>query len=387
MIKKLVCLIVLLCVFITISVPAQASYFVTAQRSDAAAYVDGKQVVFPAYDISGSRYVRIRDIAHALSGSPKQFDVQWNSAQGAIMLTSGRQYKPVGSEMAWNGENAVIAKASQAKTFIDGEEAFVCVYSIDGVNFYKMRDIARVIDFRLTWDASRKAINIDTSKKSSEPAFSPDDFRPWMRDIDPSKPMVALTFDDGPSTHTVSILNTLEKHNAKATFFVPGTRVSPYSQTILRAFNMGCEIGSHAWSHQLLTTVADSRIRTEIEDSNKAISAVTGVPTTLLRPPYGAENSRVRSVAKDMGVPMIMWSIDTRDWENLNANTVYNNVMRNVKNGDIILFHDTYASTASAVARIVPELIARGYQLVTVSELMYYSGVTLKAGGVYSRGG
>jgi len=346
-------------------------------------FVDGTRMMLQSYEINGSRYVRIRDIAYALSGTPKQFNVQWSSAEGAILLTSGGQYRAVGGEMALNGKQEGIARLSMIKTLLDGEEVLVCVYNFRGENLYRLRDIGRVIDFHVGWDSSRQAIIIDTSRRSSEPDISPESFRPWVRDIDPTRPMVALTFDDGPSFHTIDVLDTLERHNSVATFFVTGRWISSHSQTVLRAHNMGNEIVGHAWSHPTLTAVTDARIHSEIDSTNRAIEELTGTPSMLFRPPYGAHNNRVRAISQDLGVPIILWSLDTHDWDGRGSNVIYNTVMNNVRDGDIILFHDTRGTTSAAVRRIVPDLIARGYQLVTVTELLYYSGITPKPGGVY----
>ena len=200
--------------------------------------------------------------------------------------------------------------------------------------------------------------------------------------IDPSKPMVALTFDDGPSQYTPGILDALEKYESRATFFEVGNRVNWYPDTVLRISKLGCEIGNHSYDHALLGNASAAKIRSEISTTDAKIKAITGKKPTLLRPPYGSIGSSLRQNA---GKPMILWSIDTLDWKSRNADAVYRNVINQVKDGDIILMHDIYSSTRTAVTRIVPELRKRGYQLVTVSELAQYRNVKLTAGGRYSQ--
>ncbi|MDY4922667.1 polysaccharide deacetylase family protein [Frisingicoccus sp.] len=193
--------------------------------------------------------------------------------------------------------------------------------------------------------------------------------------IDPSKPMVALTFDDGPSQYTPGILNTLEKYESRATFFEVGNRIDRYPDTVLRIDQMGCEIGNHSYDHAVLGNASASKIRSEISTTDAKIKAITGKTPVLFRPPYGSIGSSLRQNA---GKPMILWSIDTLDWKSKNADRVYERVMDHVSDGDIILMHDLYSSTRDAVKRIIPELKKRGYQLVTVSELAQYKNKKLE---------
>jgi len=205
-------------------------------------------------------------------------------------------------------------------------------------------------------------------------------------EVDPSLPMVALTFDDGPSKHTAQILDLLEKHNARATFFVIGNLVESRRDTVERAYQLGCEVVGHSWDHRSLTKLSAEEIKTQILNAHAAVEAVTGSAPRMYRPPYGAVNDTVKNVSGEIGFALINWSVDPRDWESRNANAVYAAIMKNVKDRAIILSHDLYGSTADAMERVIPELIAAGYQIVTVSELFHYSGITPQAGTVYNRG-
>ena len=195
--------------------------------------------------------------------------------------------------------------------------------------------------------------------------------------------LIALTFDDGPhSAVTSRILDTLEKHGAKATFFIVGNRVDSCKNVVKRAHNIGCEIGSHTWSHKNLSKLTVSQMQEEMKKSAYAISAVTGVPVKIMRPPEGGYNDTVK---KNIQYPMIMWSVDSNDWKYRDAKKDYDAVMNTVFDGAIILMHDLYPATAEAVEKLIPDLMAKGYKFVTVSELMEARGYTLQNGKTYSQ--
>ena len=201
--------------------------------------------------------------------------------------------------------------------------------------------------------------------------------------VDPNKPMVALTFDDGPSAQvTGKILDLIERYGIRATFFVQGQNLTRYPQNIRRAVELGCEIGNHTKDHRKLTLLTDEEIIAQRDYINNTVRDIAGKTPTLLRPPYGSMNEHVRETA---AMPFILWSIDTKDWESRNKDAVINETLKDVKDGDIILMHDLYTSTAEACEEIIPELISRGYQLVTVSEMFAAKGITLDPGVSYGR--
>ncbi|MCL2507681.1 MAG: polysaccharide deacetylase family protein [Oscillospiraceae bacterium] len=209
---------------------------------------------------------------------------------------------------------------------------------------------------------------------------------PQSGDIDPSKPMVALTFDDGPSRYTSRILDILEIYGARATFCVLGNLVNARSDTVQRAFDLGCEIIGHSWDHRDLSKLTVDEITQELNETSDAIESITGVWPKLYRPPYGAVNNTLKSVSADLGYAIVYWSVDPLDWDTRNADKVYDAIMAKTDDRAIILSHDLYGSTADAMERVIPDLISKGYQLVTVSELMHYSNITLEAGIVYYDG-
>lgn len=193
--------------------------------------------------------------------------------------------------------------------------------------------------------------------------------------------LVCFTFDDGPyAPVTNKILDTLEKYNGRATFFVVGDRADTYSDEIIRASKMGCEIGTHTYSHVNLNSLSVPEMQEEIKKSCDAISKYTGKKVKVLRPPEGAANDTVKA---NVGMPMVLWSVDSRDWDYRNADKDYQTVMDNVFDGSIVLMHDLYPATADAVARLIPELAKQGYKFVTFSELMKIRGVDVEPGEKY----
>lgn len=200
--------------------------------------------------------------------------------------------------------------------------------------------------------------------------------------FDENKKMVALTFDDGPGKYTKSILKCLDKNDAHATFFVLGNSVNNYKSSIKKADLIGCEIGSHSFDHSNLSILSSKGIKSQMNRTDKKLKKIIDHGASLMRPPYGAINS---SVKKSVKKPVITWNIDTRDWETRSALSTYKSVIKNARDGDIILMHDIHGSTKTAALKIIPELKKRGYQLVTVSELAEYKGVKLKNGEVYNK--
>jgi peptidoglycan/xylan/chitin deacetylase (PgdA/CDA1 family) len=189
-------------------------------------------------------------------------------------------------------------------------------------------------------------------------------------DIDPNKPMVALTFDDGPSENTPTILDALEENNAHATFFVVGECINNTTgEYIKRAASLGCEIGSHTYDHSNLTSLTTQERADIVKKTDDAVFDLIGRYPHWLRPPYGAYDDAVQL---EIDKPLAFWSIDTRDWETRNTVSTVNNIYTWVEDGDIILMHDLYAETAAAAEQVIPGLIEQGYQLVTLSEMAYY---------------
>ena len=196
---------------------------------------------------------------------------------------------------------------------------------------------------------------------------------------------VALTFDDGPSrANDGRIVETLQKYGAHATFFVLGDRARVDGDILQMYLAAGCEIGSHSWNHPQLSKMKWDEIERQLSKTNKTVSKLTGgYQIQLLRPHYGSISNTMR---KKLDMPMILWSLDTLDWKTRNTKKIFREVRKEVKDGDIILMHDIYSTTADAVEKVVPWLQNKGYDILTVSELMERKGKNIEGGSAYLNG-
>lgn len=221
---------------------------------------------------------------------------------------------------------------------------------------------------------------------ATSPAINPEenvDFpvAPADDNVDPSKPMVAFTFDDGPRAEsTGKILDVLEKYDSRATFFLVGNRIDDYQDVVRREYELGCDVANHSYSHAKFSELKPEKIERQIENTNNKLKKILGVGASLVRTPYGETSSKV---LKNVNYPVILWDIDTLDWKSRNSKKVVRKILNNVSDGDIILMHDIYDSTADAVAKVVPKLKKKGFQIVSVSQLFKYKGVTPEAHKTY----
>ena len=197
----------------------------------------------------------------------------------------------------------------------------------------------------------------------------------YAGNIDPGRPMVALTYDDGPTRAvTPRILELLRENDARATFFMVGNRVTAHRDLVAQMVDLGCEVANHTYDHKLMDKVDPGEMTRQLEMTNQVISNACGVSPVLMRPCGGNRSDAGMMAVGAISMPAILWSVDTLDWKTRDAQKTIQNVLDNVKDGDIILMHDLYDTTAEASETIIPELISRGYQLVTVSELASYRG-------------
>ena len=203
------------------------------------------------------------------------------------------------------------------------------------------------------------------------------------QNIDITKPMIALTFDDGPSAHTQRLLDIFRTYGGKGTFFVLGSTLDSRQETLRRIANEGHEIGNHSWSHSQFTDISSAEVKNEIMKTRTKIYDITGVDCTIVRAPHGSCNDRIKAIGKELGVSFVNWTLDTLDWKSKNANAVYNELMKDVADGYIILCHDLHKTTVDAMERLIPDLIEKGYQLVTVTELLTCRGGEIIPGEIY----
>ena len=200
------------------------------------------------------------------------------------------------------------------------------------------------------------------------------------------KKFVALTFDDGPSGRfTQRLLDGLEERDVKATFLLCGYRMEQYPKLTQQIYEQGHEIGLHGYSHKTLQHTCKQGAEREIEKASALIPE--GCQINFFRSPGGLCSKEVLEVAREKGLSMLLWSVDPKDWAIHDAATVSQNVIGNVKDGDIILLHDMSDSSVDAAFQIIDALHAQGYQFVTASELAEIKNIPLIPGTEYRRFG
>ena len=200
---------------------------------------------------------------------------------------------------------------------------------------------------------------------------------------DPSqhKTRIAFTFDDGPGEYTDELLDCLEENNAHATFFMLGQNVGSWESTVQRMADIGCEIGSHSWDHPNLYDLSMDSVAKQFSDTDAALEKACGQKASVARAPYGNWSDDIIST---VGKPFFTWSLDSMDWSYLDVNKDYDAVMNgDLTDGSIILMHDIHEPSVQAAIKMIPELVQKGYKLMTVSELAAAKGVTLQ-GANYS---
>lgn len=185
-------------------------------------------------------------------------------------------------------------------------------------------------------------------------------------------PYIALTFDDGPhATLTPKLLDLLAAHHIRATFFVIGENVAKHPEIVARAAREGHEIGSHSWSHPNLAKMSDDSVRQQLRQTEDAIENATGRKPTLLRPPYGSVTPRQkRWIHEQFGYEIILWDVDPLDWKRPGPTVVCNRIVKETRAGSIVLAHDIHPGTIAAMPAVLDQLQAKGFQFVTVSELI-----------------
>ena len=200
---------------------------------------------------------------------------------------------------------------------------------------------------------------------------------------DPSqhKTRIAFTFDDGPGEYTDELLDCLDENNAHATFFMLGQNVGSWESTVQRMADIGCEIGSHSWDHPNLYDLSMDSVAKQFSDTDAALEKACGQKASVARAPYGNWSDDIIST---VGKPFFTWSLDSLDWSYLDVNKDYDAVMNgDLTDGSIILMHDIHEPSVQAAIKMIPELVQKGYKLMTVSELAAAKGVTLQ-GANYS---
>lgn len=182
------------------------------------------------------------------------------------------------------------------------------------------------------------------------------------------KMKIALTFDDGPNPKSTPVLlDGLSARNVKASFFVIGENAACYPEIVEREAEEGHIVGNHTYHHVELTKLTEEAADDEIRKTNAVIDAITGQQTEYMRPPYGAWK---KEMEEKIGMMPVLWSVDPLDWKTDDASEIVKKVVTEARENDIILLHDCYVSSVDAALRIVDILQTKGYEFVTVDELM-----------------
>lgn len=223
----------------------------------------------------------------------------------------------------------------------------------------------------------RPAVKLPGVKPTVSPSYNDQPIAPRMPGVTvnrvavPDK-VVALTFDDGPhGSLTPRVLDILRANNVKGTFFMQGCNVASHPQVVRRMASEGHEVGNHTWNHAYLSKISRDKAEDQLQRTNDAIRNACGIVPVVMRPPGGFTNAGVASWARQrFGFTTIMWDVDTNDWRKPGTAVVAARGINNARPGSIILVHDIHASTVAAIDSMVKGLKSRGYELVTVSELM-----------------
>lgn len=223
-----------------------------------------------------------------------------------------------------------------------------------------------------------KRLNTPSSMPSAPPAGA----RVSYSSAKISQKVLAMTFDDGPHPSlTPKLLDILKERNIKCTFFLIGQQIKMYPNIVRRMVAEGHEIANHTWTHCSLTSRSDDQIRKELKQSEDAVFEVAGVRPQLVRPPYGAINARIKDLMfSEFGYSTIMWSVDPQDWRRPGVSVVTSRLVSGAHPGAIMLAHDIHPPTITAMPAVFDQLLAQGYQFVTVSQLLNMEKASMPVG-------
>ncbi len=254
---------------------------------------------------------------------------------------------------------------------ITSEENGVVVFTKVLINYNEITEILK-ISYEVDPDYTRNLTTIPTTTTTT--TVKPDDSG------EVTDKVIAFTFDDGPSKYTTLIMDVLDKYGAKATFFEVGYMMKNRQELVKEVLNRGHEVGNHTTDHSNLNKLSAAKVKEKVYNNNDTFKEITGNDFPLLRPPYGNCKTSVKEL---IDVPIIKWSVDSRDWESRNKDKIVPLVKRQTRAGDIVLFHDLYESTYESIKELVPYYYENGYKIVTVSELFKIYGKELESGHIY----
>lgn len=201
--------------------------------------------------------------------------------------------------------------------------------------------------------------------------------------VDTDEKRMAISFDaTWGAEHTETILKILDENEVKTTFFLVNLWMEEFPDMVGEIASRGHEVQLHSMSHPHFPELSEHQMRRELEANNEKIQALTGKKGTLFRPPYGDYNDAVLATARDMGLEVIQWSVDSLDWQGIAASEIVSRVSDSVAPGSIVLFHNNGDHTAEALEVLLPQLLAEGYEIVPVSSLIYSENYTVDQNGI-----
>ncbi|WP_195940181.1 polysaccharide deacetylase family protein [Romboutsia sp. 1001713B170131_170501_G6] len=204
-----------------------------------------------------------------------------------------------------------------------------------------------------------------------------------IHSVDTNDKEIALTFDVAWGTNNIDeILQVLEKHNVKSTFFLVGSWIEDNEELVEKIHNAGHEIGNHSNTHASFKNLSKESKAQEIKLVSEKIYDITGEKISLFRPPFGDTDKETLEVSNSLGHQAIKWSLDSMDWKGFGANHVIDRVMKNSEPGSIVLFHSNVSNVENYIDTIIFNLKKDGYKIVPVSEITYKENFKVDSNGV-----
>lgn len=194
--------------------------------------------------------------------------------------------------------------------------------------------------------------------------------------------VVAISFDASwGADKTIAILDILDEHDVKTTFFLVGGWVKKYPEMVQEIHRRGHEIGNHSDTHPHMSQLGEDKIRKELRDMSDRVEKLIGVRPTLFRPPYGDYNDRVIRVVRNEGYEAVQWSIDSLDWKDRGTEDIIRQCTHRVEKGDIVLFHNDSNDIANALPTVIEHYQSLGYRIIPVSEILLKGEYTIDVQG------
>ncbi len=193
---------------------------------------------------------------------------------------------------------------------------------------------------------------------------------------------IAISFDAAyGDEYTLDILDTLDKYNVKSTFFLVKFWIDKYPHQVKEIYKRGHDIGNHSATHPNMSQLSKEQMEKEINDTGDKIYEITNKKPFLFRPPYGDYNDTLIQVCRENGYYVIQWDTDSLDWKELGVQAVVDRVVRNVQSGSIVLFHNNAKYIKEYLPLVIERLLEKGYEIVPVSELIYYDSFKMNNDG------